>query len=57
MTLAQVRLEVEPQGFRFKDSFEFLPWQHIIVFEKLPPPIRIPRGNDPFSPLIDLDST
>jgi ubiquinone/menaquinone biosynthesis C-methylase UbiE len=34
MTLVQVRKEVEPQGFRFKESFEFLPWQHIIVFEK-----------------------
>jgi ubiquinone/menaquinone biosynthesis C-methylase UbiE len=34
MTLKQARLEVEPQGFKFKQSFEFLPWQHIIVFEK-----------------------
>jgi ubiquinone/menaquinone biosynthesis C-methylase UbiE len=34
MTLRQARREVEPQGFLFKDSFEFLPWQHIIVFEK-----------------------
>ena len=34
MTLKQVRLELEPQGFRFLDSYEFLPWQHIIVFEK-----------------------
>jgi len=34
MTLAQVRLEVEPQGFAFKDSLEFLPWQHVIIFEK-----------------------
>jgi protein-L-isoaspartate O-methyltransferase len=34
MTLKQVRLELEPQGFLFKESFEFLPWQHIIVFEK-----------------------
>ena len=34
MTLKQARLEVEPMGFVFKDSFEFLPWQHIIVFEK-----------------------
>ena len=34
MTLAQVRKELEPQGFRFRESFEFLPWQHIIVFEK-----------------------
>jgi ubiquinone/menaquinone biosynthesis C-methylase UbiE len=34
MTVAQVRLEVEPQGFVFKDSLEFLPWQHVIIFEK-----------------------
>jgi ubiquinone/menaquinone biosynthesis C-methylase UbiE len=34
MTLKQVRREVEPQGFTFKTSHEFLPWQHIIVFEK-----------------------
>ena len=34
MTLAQVRRELEPQGFRFKDSLEFLPWQHVIIFER-----------------------
>jgi ubiquinone/menaquinone biosynthesis C-methylase UbiE len=34
MTLAQVRKEVEPVGFTFKESLEFLPWQHIIIFEK-----------------------
>ena len=34
MTLRQVRRELEPQGFTFKKSLEFLPWQHIIVFEK-----------------------
>jgi ubiquinone/menaquinone biosynthesis C-methylase UbiE len=34
MTLAQVRKELEPQGFTFKESIEFLPWQHIIFFEK-----------------------
>lgn len=34
MTLRQVRKELEPQGFAFKDSLEFLPWQHIIIFEK-----------------------
>jgi ubiquinone/menaquinone biosynthesis C-methylase UbiE len=34
MTLQQVRLELEPQGFKFVDSLEFLPWQHIIIFEK-----------------------
>ena len=34
MTLKQARREVEPQGFAFVKSFEFLPWQHVIVFEK-----------------------
>jgi ubiquinone/menaquinone biosynthesis C-methylase UbiE len=34
MTLRQARREVEPEGFVFKDSLEFLPWQHIIIFEK-----------------------
>jgi SAM-dependent methyltransferase len=34
MTLDQVRLEVEPQGFVFKESLEELPWQHVIIFEK-----------------------
>ncbi len=34
MTLAQVRKEVEPQGFKFIDSLEFLPWQHLIIFER-----------------------
>jgi SAM-dependent methyltransferase len=41
MTLKQVRRELEPQGFIFQDSLEFLPWQHIIIFEKPadePPP-------------------
>ncbi|WP_165250680.1 class I SAM-dependent methyltransferase [Paludisphaera soli] len=35
MTLEQARREVEPRGFAFKTSHEFLPWQHVIVFEKL----------------------
>ena len=34
MTLDQVRRELEPQGFTFKESLEFLPWQHVIIFEK-----------------------
>ncbi len=34
MTLKQVRREVEPQGFGFVTSLEFLPWQHIIIFDK-----------------------
>ena len=34
MTLEQVRREIEPQGFAFKESLEFLPWQHVIIFQK-----------------------
>lgn len=34
MTVKQVRAEVEPEGYRFEQSLEVLPWQHIIVFRK-----------------------
>jgi ubiquinone/menaquinone biosynthesis C-methylase UbiE len=34
MTVRQVRREIEPQGLTFKTSLEFLPWQHVIIFEK-----------------------
>jgi hypothetical protein len=34
MTIEQVRREIEPQGFIFKEPLEFLPWQHVIIFEK-----------------------
>lgn len=34
MTEAQVRGEVEPMGFRFVANPDFLPWQHILIFEK-----------------------
>jgi predicted methyltransferase len=44
MTLAQVRREVEPRGFAFKTSHEFLPWQHVIVFEK---PEATPKPSAP----------
>jgi ubiquinone/menaquinone biosynthesis C-methylase UbiE len=43
MTLDQVKKEVEPQGFSFKESLEFLPWQHVIIFEK---PEKPPKGAD-----------
>ena len=32
MTLAQVRTEIEPMGFRLQQVFDFLPRQHLIVF-------------------------
>lgn len=34
MTLRQVRAEVEPEGYRFDESIEVLPEQHIIVFRR-----------------------
>ncbi|MEP6717381.1 MAG: methyltransferase domain-containing protein [Terriglobia bacterium] len=34
MTLKQVRAEVEPEGYRFEQSIETLPQQHIIVFRR-----------------------
>jgi ubiquinone/menaquinone biosynthesis C-methylase UbiE len=34
MTLKQVRAEVEPEGYRFDESIEVLPQQHIIVFRR-----------------------
>src|SRR5262249_50857902 len=32
MSVDQVRAELEPMGFKFQKSLEFLPWQHIIIF-------------------------
>ena len=49
MTLDQVRREVEPQGFIFKDSLEFLPWQHVIIFEK-PAEAKKPNSVNPPDP-------
>ena len=34
MTVKQVRAEVEPEGYRFDESIEVLPQQHIIVFRR-----------------------
>jgi ubiquinone/menaquinone biosynthesis C-methylase UbiE len=34
MTREQVRREIVPQGFIFQKPLEFLPWQHIFIFEK-----------------------
>ncbi len=36
MTVVQARKELEANGFVFKESLEFLPWQHVIIFEKKP---------------------
>jgi ubiquinone/menaquinone biosynthesis C-methylase UbiE len=32
MTIQAVRSELEPLGFKFQRTLEFLPWQHIIFF-------------------------
>ncbi|MEW5977784.1 MAG: methyltransferase domain-containing protein [Acidobacteriota bacterium] len=34
MTVKQVLQEIEPMGFRLKRKLDFLPWQHILIFEK-----------------------
>ena len=32
MSTQEVRSELEPLGFRFQRSLEFLPWQHVLIF-------------------------
>jgi ubiquinone/menaquinone biosynthesis C-methylase UbiE len=32
MSVQDVRSELEPLGFKFQRSVEFLPWQHILIF-------------------------
>lgn len=44
MAVEQVRLEIEPRGLAFKEVLDFLPWQHIIIFEK---PAAPPGGPAP----------
>jgi ubiquinone/menaquinone biosynthesis C-methylase UbiE len=34
MTVVQAKKELEANGFKFKESIEILPWQHIIIFNK-----------------------
>ena len=34
MTVAQVKAEIEPEGFRLADTLEVLPRQHILIFRK-----------------------
>jgi ubiquinone/menaquinone biosynthesis C-methylase UbiE len=34
MTVKQVRAEVEPEGYKFEQSIETLPQQHIIIFRR-----------------------
>jgi predicted methyltransferase len=34
MSVAEVRAEVEPEGFRFEKNLNTLPRQHILIFRK-----------------------
>jgi ubiquinone/menaquinone biosynthesis C-methylase UbiE len=34
MSVDDVRSELEPLGFKFQRTIEFLPWQHILIFNK-----------------------
>ena len=36
MTVAQVKAELEPEGFAFDKALETLPRQHILIFRKTP---------------------
>jgi ubiquinone/menaquinone biosynthesis C-methylase UbiE len=35
MSMAQAKLELESNGFLLTQYFEFLPWQHILIFTKI----------------------
>ncbi|CAF1143421.1 unnamed protein product [Adineta ricciae] len=35
MSVAQAKLELESNGFRLTKLYEFLPWQHIMIFDKI----------------------
>lgn len=37
MSIVEVKAEVEPEGYRFEQSIESLPWQHMIFFKKALP--------------------
>ena len=43
MTLARLRAELEPMGFAFVESLEFLPDQRIVIFTRddARPPARV----------------
>lgn len=41
MSVDQVRKEIEPLGYQFQKLHDFLPWQHIIIFQK---PVVAPAG-------------
>lgn len=47
MTAAQAKAEVESQGFTLAQKHDFLPWQHILVFEKNSVPGEKPKDTNP----------
>jgi SAM-dependent methyltransferase len=47
MTVAQVRKEVEPQGFVLAERHDFLPWQHILIFKRTEAESHKPRQAAP----------
>jgi SAM-dependent methyltransferase len=44
MTLAQIREELTPMGFRIQETFDFLPRQHVIVFVPTEPQAPAPSS-------------
>lgn len=36
MSVEEAKTEIEPEGFRLDSSIEELPWQHLLVFGRLP---------------------
>jgi hypothetical protein len=47
MTIDQAKAEVEPQGFRLREVLDFLPWQHILIFEKPADEAEGPAADSP----------
>src|SRR5437899_13100730 len=43
MSVQDVRSELEPLGFKFQRSLEFLPWQHVIIFSDSLPTVSKSR--------------
>jgi ubiquinone/menaquinone biosynthesis C-methylase UbiE len=36
MSVEEARIEIEPEGYRLDAVIEDLPWQHILIFRKMP---------------------
>jgi hypothetical protein len=35
MSISQAKMELESNGFRLTQVYDFLPWQHILIFNKI----------------------